>query len=264
MKIKDIITESTVDNLSLDEFKSLLETDFSQAYEQFKKGNILYRGFGSMDLKFNRIQPMRGRESVNTNNFYTIIMNNAERFSEFPKRSVIASTNKNVALSFSSDDHSLAIIFPKNGTKLAMCNAPDIWRAKPLGVKVMGFGFFEIGRMIERIYNWLHLNPRSITTYEDMLQAQKTYEEVQKEDGDKYIRVTSDLRRFLEGYNLDSNFIDELIEKGPKGFYELINTTPFTLFDVSSMKLKSNNEVWFDEEFLAISVRMARDIFGDQ
>ena len=265
MKINEILTESKIESLSEDEFKTLLNTDYSQAYEQFKRGNILYRGYGSMDIGFNRFQPLRGRESINTNNFYTLIMNNDPRFSEFPKRSVIVSSNRNTAMSFSSDDHSLAIIFPKNGTRLGMCNAPDIWRAKPIELAGnQSVGFYEIGRLIARLYKWLGTSPAIITEYEEMLEMQNKFEAMKKEDNDEFVVAMSHLRNYLENYNFKNELIEDIIEKGPKGLYELINTSPFKLFNVSNMKLKENNEVWFDEEYLAISVYLAKGMFGDQ
>jgi hypothetical protein len=264
MKIKDILTESRIDNLSKEEFQKLLETDYSQAYEQFKRGNVLYRGFGSMEIAYNRLQPMRGRESINTNNFYTLIMNNDPRFREFPKRSVIVSSNRNTAISFSSDDSTSAIIFPKNGARIGMCNAPDIWRAKPVEVQAKGFAFYEIGRMIAKLYKWLGTSPAIITEYEEMLEMQKKFEQMKKEDSDEFVLAMSHYKNHLESYNLQHALIEDLIEKGPKGLYELINTSPFTLFDVSNMKPKENNELWFDDEYLAISLSLAKKMFGDQ
>jgi hypothetical protein len=264
MKINEIITESKIESFSVDEFEELLKTDFSQAYEQFKRGNILYRGFGSMDVGLNRFQPMRGRESINTNNFYTLIMNNAPRFSEFPKRSVIVSSNRNTAMSFSSDDHSLAIIFPKNGTKLGVCNVNDIWRAKPKELAGLGgVGFYEIGRLIARLYKWLGTSPAIITEYEEMLEMQNKFEAMKKEDSDQFVEAMSHLKHYLQQYNFPENLTEEIIEKGPQGLYELINTTPFKLVSVSNMQFGENNEVWFDEEYLAVSVHIAKTMFGD-
>jgi hypothetical protein len=264
MKIKDILTESHIDNLSKEEFQKLLETDYSQAYEQFKRGNILYRGFGSMDVGLKRFQPMRGRESVNTNNFYTLIMNNSPRFSDFPKRSVIVSSNRNVAMSFASDEHSLAIIFPKNGAKLGVCKVRDIWQAKP--AELEGYskeGFYEIGRLIERLYKWLGVNPHNVKTYQDMLDVQNKFEAMKKEDSEQIVEAMSHLEDYLQQYNFPENLTEEIIEKGPQGLYELINTTPFKLVSVSNMQLGKNNEVWFDEEYLAVSVNIAKTMFGD-
>ena len=260
MKIKDILTESSVENLPFEEFKHLLSTDYSEAYEQAKKGNIIYRGFGSMQISFNRLQPMRGRKSVNTNNFYTLIMNNDPRFSEFPKRSVIASSNRNTAMSYSADDTNLAVIFPRNGSKIAVCNVPDIWRATPEEVKHSDFTFYQIGRKIEWLYDAMGI---TVNSYEGMINAQRNYKELQEENSDKYIKIISTFGSILERYNLDSDTIEYIIETGPKALYGLINTSPFTLFNVSNMKLSDNNEVWFDNEFLAISVKFLDTILGD-
>lgn len=71
------------------------------------------------------------RKSENTSNFYTVILDNIEGRSDFPKRSrsFIASTDQARAGAFGgwNRKENLLALIPFNGTKIGFVNANDMW-----------------------------------------------------------------------------------------------------------------------------------------
>jgi len=262
MKVNEIITESSSTILQLDEYRKLLESEYSDAYRQALKGNLIYRGFGDMTITFMHLEPMRGRKSVNTNNVYTAIMNEHPKFQSLPKRSVIATTSRNVAMVYSASDDNLAVLFPKNGTKIAMVPANDIWNVVPEEFKGTRVGFFSIGNMIER---WaLKLGVDHIDTLEELRHLQDVFEKEKKNDSEIYQDSQSKLRYELELF-ASKKIVEEILNDGPKRLYEMIDPDLFKVFDISNLPdlQAGNNELWFDDEYLAVSVSLL-DIILDR
>jgi hypothetical protein len=111
--------------LTTDEFKQHINNDFSEAYNQYLKGHTIYRGDrGSFDIQY--IIP-GNRKSQNTHNHYTELFSNIlESWKDFPKRnhSIICTNSLSYAKHYRSNIYK---VFPKNGTKLGICSANDIW-----------------------------------------------------------------------------------------------------------------------------------------
>ena len=263
MKISELLTESGSKLLSFDQTRNLLKTDYSEAYQRAVKGHRIYRGFGSMEIKYHLLQPMRGRESINNNNFYTLILNNAERFSNLPNRSVITSTNNKTASVFSVSDRSLALILPKNGTTLAMCPTNDIWNTVPKKVSGTKLGYYEFSKIIERWIHWMGIGFHKIKTFEDLMSIQKVFEKIKQEDPDKHIIISGYLQTHLESFKVDKEFLEEVIDTGPVKLFNLLQPQDFKTFKISEFETSDNNEVWFDNEFIAITVQFLDTIFNE-
>lgn len=257
MKVSHIITESGM-RLEFDDVKKLLETDYSDAYAAAKNGNFIYRGFGDSHVVFELYKPLKDRTSKNTNNFYTLIMNNDPRFSKLPNRAVIASTSKQYAFTYASSELNVAVLFPKNGTTLAISPSHDIWTAPVPSAKNSSFGYYEWGRLLERILSVI-VYPSDIRSYQDMLNADKVFKEYIKDEEKKDL-LEADLQ-YLVGtrYNLPDtdSFIENIFSKGLVYYYELLDPSVFETVSISNYpSLDGRHEIWFDNEFIAINIEL--------
>lgn len=114
----------------------LLYSDYSSALNQFKNGNMIFRG-ESMDspLRSFYLRSPGTRISENTPNIYTMLMSEIlPSWKDYPKRNkgVICSSCEQTAESFIGGiNGSVYYIFPKNGAKIGICSADDLWNSFP-------------------------------------------------------------------------------------------------------------------------------------
>jgi len=116
------------DELNLSKLKQLLSTNYSDAYDGFKKGYRIYRGcrtsYGSIAI----LKPGK-RKSENTYNYYTILMSEVfDSWKQFPKRnsSFICSSSFSYADSYAGNGL-IYYVFPENGANIGICPDTDIW-----------------------------------------------------------------------------------------------------------------------------------------
>ena len=103
--------------------KKMLETTHKEADRPWA---AIYRGvnIGPENLSYLVTpNPANPRMSANTYNYYTLIINNAHAWKEFPKREIICTTNENSAWGFGD----VYRVFPQNGAKIGICPRTDIW-----------------------------------------------------------------------------------------------------------------------------------------
>lgn len=102
--------------------------DFSEAYQAYKQGKIIYRGDRS--LEGNTIIGVTPgiRVSQNTSNIYTSLFSGIlPSWDEYPKRNSCAVCTNNEDKASRYAGHDIFVIFPKNGTKIGICPTKDIW-----------------------------------------------------------------------------------------------------------------------------------------
>ena len=141
MKFKTYLKENTYNTKKVLKDKEFFKIakDYSSAIEQYKKGNIIYRGLDirsdSFDIyHFNSIDNTE-RRSRNTDNYYTILINHLlPSFKEYPKRQIICSFDDGIALNYGD----LFIVLPKNKSKIGVVPKQDIW-----DVRTEGKHYFE-------------------------------------------------------------------------------------------------------------------------
>lgn len=134
MRANEFITEALVkkynyENLDLDYAKKLMDRYCTEARPMLSKP--LWRGMsnhtkGDVIL----INPSSGkRESQNTSNHYTLLIDSSPYMQDWPKRSssLICSTSMNYAYSYAYDRKELFALFPVDGAKIAVCPKPDMW-----------------------------------------------------------------------------------------------------------------------------------------
>lgn len=264
MKFKKFLKSSLED---LDEIKSLLSGDFSEAFEAYKKGKIIYKGIrDTTGLKdYNYIEPPKNRPSRNTLNIYTTIINNAPEWKEFPRRSVVCSFSKTQAYNYGN----VYICFPKNGSKIGICPEKDIWYSFP---KVERLGFSTTAHFLLNLTKMTGNKKWIMSTGSGIPKNLKELKELCNEieenlKANDLILLNGDYRRkSIEDFWPISHFVfDEFMDafpntkKGKSGWlYEklldLFSPENFSIQKISNLKkLTGEKEIWFDAPHLLMS-----------
>lgn len=128
MNFKEFLLESRGrTELSKDEAQALFETDYSEAYNCKQR---IYRGIKSSSSNiFLYSTPLTARIPLEGGEIYNKLFSLAKANKRYPSRykSIICTTSQPKALSFGD----VYVVYPKNGTKIAICPKPDIWLIKP-------------------------------------------------------------------------------------------------------------------------------------
>lgn len=129
-----------VASLQMDDALSALNEHASDASWMLVENMPFYRGERSRDVLnkieetgFVLIDPTKtSRKSTSTGNYYTTIFDNIPSRKDFPKRSrsLIASTDENIAKGYSGSAVPPLRIIPYNGVKIGVVNKPDVWNTK--------------------------------------------------------------------------------------------------------------------------------------
>jgi hypothetical protein len=104
----------------------ILENDCSEALSASKHGNKIFKGLRNLNGNFFLADPTKKiRHSRNTNNYYTLLLDNLPSWANYPKRSnsLICTNSK-----WKADLYGAGYaVIPVNGTEIAVCPADDIW-----------------------------------------------------------------------------------------------------------------------------------------
>jgi hypothetical protein len=159
MKIHDILQENdfkpSIDyskvntKISEEKLKALINSDYSEAYKEYKKGTFLYRGIlnsASDNLDFficDAYKEVRTSKGNPTNYYNQLFSSKLSSWKNIPRRdkSIICSSDIHTAQNYGSK---IFYVFPKNGTKIAICDEPDFWFALPKLKEVKFDRFFDV------------------------------------------------------------------------------------------------------------------------
>ncbi len=125
MRLNKYLTEGRSVPLSDDEGNKLLR---GNNYYGSTFGTPIYRGVPNVNSKFLYIEPNKfERVSANTENFYTLLIDNSERWKKYPKRSksIICSTSIATAHNYGK----IYRVIPKVGSLIGLCPCNDIWKS---------------------------------------------------------------------------------------------------------------------------------------
>jgi hypothetical protein len=249
MKIQHL--NESIKSLTSDELQSLLETDYSEAYEHAKDGHYIFKGmYMTLDPSMaHLLEPLKDRKSKNTFNYYTLWMNNSQEWSEYPKRSVICTNSSREANGYGFQTF---IILPKNGTKIGVCDDSDLWSSFDFGggmVDASDVNYF-FNAMFEKFYK------KTPETYEDMVGMLKGIEV-----NDETLNYVSSA---MSSQGLSkSKLLNIFKEHGAYGlFASLFSTKGFEMTTVGGVHQYNDKprEVWFDNQFIAIDIESKSDI----
>ncbi|MCK5017252.1 MAG: hypothetical protein KAS32_09275 [Candidatus Peribacteraceae bacterium] len=238
-----VISEDRSKPIALDEAMSIVESQCGDALNSFTKGNILYRGIDGkrQDTQALYIEPKKyTRESRNTTNTYTLVMDNAPKWRSYPKRSqsIICSTSEETARGFGF----LFYVFPKDGAKYGVAPEEDLWWSfKPtVGVPLDDFN--------DAIEHWLSKNLLNIhdfadfKTYKDLIKKFKEVDNAIKKDSIDNL-ILADIWEPLINYNGDLlSLVQEVFDPKKNGFK----------VTKSLNGLPKNKEVWTDQPSVLI------------
>lgn len=235
----------SISELSNDELVRLLETDFSDAYKLALNGHYIYKGMDEVfDTSAYYYKKIENRSSRNTKNYYTLWINNHPDWKKFPKRNVIASTERSYAAGYGLD---LYIILPKNGTRIGVCPSEDIWSSFPISRQDgdssidMVMSFF--GDIFKKELN------RDPSTYNELVDCLK---KIDPESIDTL--QTDDI--FFETYMISLSIRTHIMRHGfYDTFYKLLKPSDFINGDIHSIERfqGDSREIWFDSDFIAIN-----------
>jgi hypothetical protein len=185
------------------------------------------------------------RKSINTANYYTLLIDNSKYWIDYPKRSqsIIGCSTYDIDDTYGKE---LYQIIPKLNAKIGICPKEDIWYSFSKGLKIINYVFDAnislsyFGEPMHRFNNFLSL-----------------YFKIKKNDGFKIIKNK------INNYKFDPE--DKLAIKhfkkyGFKTVYELIDYCLSPELNGFKLAKYSNNfhipkgkEIWTDADSLMIS-----------
>lgn len=118
-------------NLHNDALAKTLKEHCLVALEAYTFGDKIYKGI-DVEYESLSIDPnLYTRQSANTSNFYTMLLDNLPSWKNYPKRSksIICTNSKQRANSYGT----VYSIFPFDGAKIGVCPADDIWYSFTFG-----------------------------------------------------------------------------------------------------------------------------------
>ena len=256
-EVSDDYKKSRSFNISTEEAIELLRTEYSEAYENYKNGIKIYRGTNSDYSVFVTDPSIGTRVSANTENYYTLVIDNSPRWKQFPKRSksVVCTTDKNYAGNYGEK----YIVFPINGSKIGVCSKEDFWESFPIlrrrfSSLPIGTNLHSLNRVLSSLMNLADSSGKT-----DI----KTFETLKK----KFALIEDYLnnKKYLENDDINLDFmemtIDALSYKGSiidsvEGLLDP-DLNNFKVVSVREFDVKGQHELWTDGKCLMID----RDLF---
>ncbi len=119
--------------ITLDEWLVIAKKKHMKTLTKLVKNNdCLYRGRTSLssDKEFGYVDPKKGypRESANTENYYTMWIDNSPKWKAYPKRSRSLICTNDFESAFGSKDARF-IILPEDNSNIGVCDSVDFWAA---------------------------------------------------------------------------------------------------------------------------------------
>lgn len=265
MRLKNYILESTDGRgKSISEKQALkMLPKFSDAISVIRNGGItISRIIRSKSIDYYYVDPSKSgpRRSVNTYNYYTLIMDNSKRWSKYPKRSksLICSATKTETLKYLTDSDEY-LVLPKNKTKIGQCQSDDLWFSFPdIGTDMNQFAISLnyvlnypdfTDEELEKPTWWLKGDKKDYDkSYSMYLKACKRFDDWVKNTTELTPLEIKKIYRaiWLESWNGReplAKYIDKILDPNKNDFElkSIINLT------------KENVELWFDKEALLIN-----------
>jgi len=242
MKIKELLEAEvkpyTKEEIAKEKAISILEKSI---FFENNKSRPLWRGTRSNLAEVILIDPSDGiRKSENTDNYYTLLMDNSPYYQGWPKRSksLICTTNPFTATYYEGRIYAL---IPLNGSKIGVCPEEDIWKTS---VEILNSeSLVTFGQISLMMYN-LGFSDKS---YQSLLHWSTT---------NKFIRRLDE--RFPEHNLGNKNFIEYMHEQmSPE-------KTGMKLETAESMDVTNypDNECWTDGKCLLVRKDIYKQLFG--
>ena len=239
-----ILSEGRGQGIYFSDAQDILHNKCKQALKAFNNGTTIWRGIDEV-VPYYLIKPLSNdfRESRNTENYYTLIINNHPSWSKFPKRQIICSTDSYTAKTYGRGN--AYVVFPFDGAKIGVCPDEDIWSS---------FGNLEAPYFNECLKNLIGKDYRTYNGLKSYLSDWK----ISDIDWDS-IRA--------DNWGYAEELYDVFIRSGKK--YEtvwdaLVGTYSPKNFKVVTVgsSLPKNKEVWTDAHCLMVHNRLGKELIG--
>lgn len=125
IRLKELLTEGRTQEIPKKRALDLYHS--SKIGYNITKDQPIFRGVSDADYKYGVIDPSQypDRKSENTRNYYTLIINNSEVWSGYPKREIVCTTRKKKANVYGG----VYQVIPFNGADWGICPTTDIWQS---------------------------------------------------------------------------------------------------------------------------------------
>ena len=263
-----------------EDLTNLINTDYSEAFRNYKNGNIIYRGARNYFKNANDIAIIITpgiRVSKEIPNLYTILLSEIfDSWKGYPKRnrSHICTYSYSIADGFSAGHAqkkgpSLTyIVFPKNGAKIGVCSEDDIWVSFSNNLdqdasEAVDSVFFLLASVfndkIDR--NIFNDKNETIQLFKDFDQKFNTLDLNEFLAKNKKYKICKEYVKFVK--NKQNNSFKDFFGKNKEpissdilGFLEfnIFSTKGFKLENVNSFNSNKNSEVWFEGPALYVPV----------
>lgn len=277
MRLKSYLTEGR--SVQVDEAEAL-----AWMHKHYDPSNTpIYRGVENLRRdKCYIVEPAKHeRTSANTENYYTLIIDNSKRWSKYPKRSrsIICATNTSIA-----DDYGYIFrIIPESNARVGICGNCDFWASFPnlggysmadlnrvledlwcivKGNDIYPDGYHEIVELFYSVDNHIHaVYDESLDYNRDEFpdESENTLEDMSRESTIDYFLSSDDVwvggknlrQKIIEAVLLhdvsSKEFVDELLDPEDNGF---------ELDRAGSLRTDDYNEVWTDGKSLMVPEEM--------
>jgi hypothetical protein len=121
-----ILNEGRSKSITEDQAVDGIRKDCKMMLAAIKKKTGLFRGVYAESNQFLKVQPSKfNRESANTSNLYTLVIDNHPKWKKYPKRgkSIICTTHDGNASAYGD----VFYVFPKDGSSYGICPNSDMW-----------------------------------------------------------------------------------------------------------------------------------------
>jgi len=131
MRLQSFISESKEGRtkvVNMDEAAQIIKKNCRKAWRRFtedKQG--LFRGHVSIRSDFGYVEPSKfNRKSANTDNHYTLWIDNSKQWSKFPKRSQSLICSSSLDGAYGTMDERY-LVLPYDNSSIGLCPASDFW-----------------------------------------------------------------------------------------------------------------------------------------
>lgn len=262
-ELSNFLFEGRTEKISEIEAKRKLKTHIKE-FGSLENAPQIFRGKSSApDYGF--IQPSNYiRKSAYTDNYYTLIIDNSDRWSDFPKRSksIVCTTSSTRAGAYGE----VLNVFPEIGSKIGVCPDKDVWISfslldEKLNIKRAN----EFNTFLNYLYDWAVWDLRDIKSLEqenfsrfkkqinDIGESKRFQNFYQKgKFGLKGNQLPSHIKNeikeaaylFYPNYTSFFEFIDDLLDPHKNGF-EIKKYN-------KNLSLPDNKEVWMSSDSVLI------------
>jgi hypothetical protein len=203
--------------------------------KDMKKASSIYRTIGLSDnlSDYYFIQPSQyERESANTANFYTLLIDNSKYWAKYPKRSksIICLVEKRDT-NFLKDEYR---IYPKLNARIGVCPDSDFWYSFKVGLEKIG-SLFENGTIYMNEFNQflnLEFKIKRDDSYYNIVNKINNY-------------ILSDRqKKSISKFKTLYEYIDYCLSPKLNGFQLMKYNDNF--------KIKGSKEIWTDADSLLV------------